>query len=457
MKHRSISTLAALIAVSSGLLSQPAIAADTDQKAKDNAATTPGQPTEPDVVHVESAEQLQKALADAKAGQTILLASGTYAGIFSVNRGGTAGAPLTIAPEPGAKVLITAPENTLAPTSREGNSGANLSRTLRIKNCSDVIVKDLTIRGGILIGDEGNNTRNPAWAKATEDFKKWMAEDGPEQKKGSTVTIAKNAWISTMGWVRGRLGPGKPGWLDQMFCPTTQRITVENCDITGRGIALWNAGSCRIVGNKIHDVEPHIVGIVLQFMCFYNDIINNDVSGMYDPKCHWHGEGIRLVNGSCNNLIQGNFVHDIKGLGFGVTTDLFCDSNVFLGNKVARVQNNAFTAQAWDSDNKWINNIAENTSIGFEFSSWWWNDEPGNQPTTGCEVRGNRVYGAVNADCAAARINGYRFADNNFKTVHFSPKLAAGFAKEGGLWDGKAELPKWISTEPPKRDLAFEY
>lgn len=408
-------------------------------------------------IEVRTAGELHAALAAAEPGATLLLHQGVYEGIFTLTRGGRPEAPVTIRPAGDGVVKITNPPNSLTAPSREGNSGANLSRTFRILKCSDVVVENLSIHGGIMIGDEGNHRNNPAWREAGEAFDQWAKEDGPAQKRNCIATISKNQWIKTIGVVRGRVGPGTVGWMDGKFPPTTQRITIAKCDITGRGIGLWSAGACKIERNVIHDVEPYIPGIVLQFICMGNDVIGNDVSGMYDPKCHWQGEGIRLVNGCCDNYIAENQVHDIKGLGFGITTDLFCDNNTIAHNRVARIQNIAFTAQAWDSDNKWINNIAEDANIGFEFSSWWWNDESDNQPTSGCEVRGNRAYRCTNADAAAARINGYRFSDNNFKRVHFSPNLIKTFAAGGGLWDGLSVLPDWISAEPPKRELKFDF
>lgn len=412
----------------------------------------------PPPIEVRTATELHEALKSADPGTTINVHAGTYEGIFFITRSGRPGQPITLQPAGDGPVRLAPPSGVkFTPTSRKSASGPNLERTLRISDATDIVIRDLSIHGGILIGNPNSLKESRAWKEADQAVAAWSESEAAADAPESARQIAKIPWIRTVAYWRGRIGPGFVGWMDGKLPPTAQRVTVKNCDLTGRGIALWQASACRLEKNTIHDVEEANCGILLQFLCSHNEIIGNDISGMYDPQCHWHGEGIRLVNGSCYNLVADNSVHDIRGLGFGITTDLFCDFNTILNNRVSNIQNIAFTGQAWDSDNKWVNNVAENANIGFEFSSWWWEDEPTNQPTSNVEVRGNRAVRCTNADAVAARIHGFRFVNNDFKVVHFSPKLIETFAAAGGLWDGSPELPDWISTAPPKRDLKFEY
>jgi hypothetical protein len=172
---------------------------------------------------------------------------------------------------------------------------------------------------------------------------------------------------------------------------------------------------------------------------------------MCSPKAHWHGEGIRLVNLCCKNIIENNRVHDVKAMGFGITADLHADYNIYRGNTCENVEAIAYTDQKGDSHNEWSGNMAKNCAIGYDFASFWQTDNPEESLSEGIIVKDNQAVNCANGDCVAGWVKSIHFSGNNFKQVFFSRKLLEYFPRSGSTWDGKPDLPDYVKEGYPSR------
>lgn len=386
---------------------------------------------------------LQGALDRLEPGDHLLLRAGTYRGIFTLSRGGTPDLPVRIAPAGDGDVVLEPEADALKPVPADYKGGcANLERTLRLHGTdeaplTDVIVEGLLIKGGIYVGSNGN-AYPAAWKTFCDEVKKGEAGVGwieMEQRMKQTF-VAQGVPLAE--WPE-RLG---------IFA---QRITLKGNELSGRGIAFWHVSDSRIAGNTIRDSEPIIPGIVLQQPSSRNVIADNDISGMNSPVAHWHGEGIRLVNFCVANVIERNRVHDIRGAGFGITADLFADGNTYRANVVENIESIAYTDQWANSGNLWVENVARNCAIGFDFASWWWERPLDQSRSEEIRVERNTAENAAFCDAIVGCVKSMHFKGNSFTRVNMSPLFIEQFRKGGSTWDGTERLPDWISTEKASR------
>lgn len=96
-------------------------------------------------VNVSSAGELQAALDNARPGQTIFMADGTYSGYFDANRSGTDDAPITL--QGSAGVVLAGPMN-------------DRGQTLQLNNADNMVLSGFKVVGGIsgLVLSETDNT-----------------------------------------------------------------------------------------------------------------------------------------------------------------------------------------------------------------------------------------------------------------------------------------------------------
>ncbi len=392
-------------------------------------------------VDVAPTQNLQTVFDQAQPGDTIRLHAGVYEGAFSLNRSGTAAQPIRItAFGDGAAVIAPKPgQLRVAPPDYHGGA-PQFDRTLNLldhagRPVANVVLEGLELHGGVYVGRHGFTD---AWNKLAETVK--AGHDIP--RYGDLVAAFDAYFCSNAIPYEQRAA---------LLGIAASNITIRGCDFTGRGPMLWHVADSLIESNTVHALEANICGIQLQSSCFRNTVRRNDVADMHAPKAHWQGEGIRVVNFSSCNRIAENYIHHGRGAGFGIGLDVFADENTFASNRVEDIETIAYTDQANNSGNRWIGNTATGCAMGFDFASFWWNDDPAQSKSRIIYVERNRAVACHFADAAVGNVRCLRFVDNDFHSLSVSPRFQAWWLASGSTWNGAATLPDFASTNRASR------
>ncbi|GAA1882388.1 right-handed parallel beta-helix repeat-containing protein [Lapillicoccus jejuensis] len=381
-------------------------------------------------VKVSTAAQLQSALDQAKPGDLIALAGGTYRGPFLVRSSGTAANPVVVKPAGTGAVVLTAslPMPSCAATGPDGN------RTIRFMNgSSHWVLSGMTINGGVVLS--GAN------ADATQNWQSKM--------------------ISTKNWQARRAVPGSstraPAQLSQVTPYLSQVLhqSVSSADdiqlldntITGKGIFGRLTRFGVISGNTITNIACG-TGPALWLSNFSSGwtIRNNDVSKVANSAAsHYMHEGIRMGNQSDYNVVVGNTVHDMPGDSRAITTDQDGSWNTVTRNTVSSVAM-AFNDQQAGWGNTWTYNLAQNigqAAFSFRMQDIGFTAPSPNSSTYYAQVTCNRIASTPTKvrSFQAGAMKGGTISANVFPTPYVGKNLASYWVAQGNTWNGAKKLP----------------
>lgn len=295
-------------------------------------------------VTVASEPALQTAVRNADPGDTIALAPGTYSGAITINRSGTASAPITLTAAVVGTVVLTAD---LAMPSC-GATSPDPNRTITFRGgASYWNITGLTIRGGIMILG-GNAAKVRTWLNQHDD--NWQARRAVPGRGSYAPSgiLASTAYLQQQ--VRAPLRPslniritdntmtlkGIHSALNKNGVIARNRISDIACGV-GPGVWLGSfSDGWQITGNTIHDVAP-------------------------SSWKHYMQEGIRLGGSSAYNEVSNNLVYDLPGDGRAFTTDEDASWNTITGNTATHVAI-GYNEQKSSWGNQWVGNRVEKFS-----------------------------------------------------------------------------------------------
>ncbi|MDQ2755067.1 MAG: hypothetical protein M3Y71_00625 [Actinomycetota bacterium] len=382
-------------------------------------------------VPVATTQELSTALRTARAGDSIVVAAGTYAGRFALTVSGTREHPIVVAPAAGAAVTLTAPLK--YPSC--GATGPDSDRTVSFTaGASHWVLRGLTIDGGVILA-----------SKNADNVQSWQSKA-----------------ISTHSWATRRSVPGAASWdavaargqvpflaktVGAKLYPS-QDIQLLDNTITGKGVFGRMAVESVISGNTISDVACG-TGPALWLANYSraNVISGNTVARVaVSTASHYMQEGIRLGNGSDYNAVVGNRVRDLPANGRGITTDQDSSWNLITQNRVNSVDI-AYNEQQSGWGNTWSYNIANHARVAaFSFRMEDVKLATPSRDTSSflTQVRCNTAFDSA-VDLQAGAVSGGSFSSNQVRTWSFNQGLLGYWASVGNLWNGSSSAPSVTS------------
>ncbi|MGL5909207.1 MAG: hypothetical protein ACRCZP_04340, partial [Phycicoccus sp.] len=347
-------------------------------------------------VRVSTSAQLTAAVANARPGDAIRLAAGTYTGKITINRSGTASAPISLAPDGSGPVVLTAPVSLPGC----GATGPDGDRTVTFtKGASHWARGHLAIRGGVLIASKNAGAAQD-WFAARIRTGDWQARRSVPGR-GSRDPVAARGAIGHLSRLTG-----------QTIVPSDHLVFVGNT-VTGKGVMGRATRYGTFVANTITDVACGTgPGLWLSTFSDGWTIARNTVSRVASSTAsHYMQEGIRLGNSSSYNHITGNLVTDLPGNGRAVTTDQDASWNVIEHN-TARNVDIGFNDQMSGWGNTWrYNTVPSYRTAGLSFRIMDGTEPPSYDTSTHqALVRCNTATGP--RDLQAGSLIGVRFESN---------------------------------------------
>ncbi|MGL5816921.1 MAG: hypothetical protein ACRCYR_05125 [Phycicoccus sp.] len=379
-------------------------------------------------VRVSTPAQLATAVANARPGDAIRLAAGTYTGKVTINRSGTASAPISLAPDGSGPVVLTAPVSMPGC----GATGPDGDRTVTFtKGASHWALGGLVIRGGVLISSK-NAGAAQNWFAARIDSGDWQARRSVPGR-GSRDPVAARDAIAHLSRLTG-----------QTIVPSDHLVFVGNT-VTGKGVMGRATRYGTFVANTITDVACGTgPGLWLSTFSDGWTIARNTVSQVASSTAsHYMQEGIRLGNSSSYNHIIGNLVTDLPGNGRAVTTDQDASWNVIEHN-TARNVDIGFNDQMSGWGNTWqYNSVPSYRTAGLSFRIMDGTEPPSYATSTHrALVRCNSATGP--RDLQAGSLIGVRFESNTVDEVVLGASLRTYFGAQGNTWNGSSATPSRV-------------
>ena len=296
-------------------------------------------------VSVGTTTQLQSAIKAATPGTAIRLHAGTYTGPFSLEKSGTAQAPISLQPFGDGTVTLTA--SLTMPSC--GATGPDINRTVRFRNgASYWVIQGLTISGGVYIPGQGVQWAYQWMQKSIQnrDWRTLRAVPG-RGKNDRTAAAGAIAYVAaktgaTLRPIDGVKLIGNKITRKGIHVTMSRYGTIRDNSITdiacGTGPGIWfgtYSDGWSVTGNKLARIAASTVK-------------------------HYMQEGIRVDNGSNYNVIDGNSISDLPGDGRAFTTDQTASYNRFTRNTAANVAIGLNDEMAG-----WGNVWAHNTVTGY--------------------------------------------------------------------------------------------
>ncbi|MGW6928936.1 right-handed parallel beta-helix repeat-containing protein [Lentzea sp. NPDC054927] len=154
-------------------------------------------------IPVSTADQLKTALANAKPGDTISLASGTYRGAFATQKAGTSSNPITLT-GPSSAVLINDGPSGTAPSCPVPTAGWDAGYGLWLYNAPYWNIKGITVaesKKGIILDNSHHVTIDGVTVRKTD-------EEGVHFRRSSADGVIRNSTITDAGVVTKDYGEG---------------------------------------------------------------------------------------------------------------------------------------------------------------------------------------------------------------------------------------------------------
>ncbi|MGL4745262.1 MAG: hypothetical protein ACRCXL_12855 [Dermatophilaceae bacterium] len=376
-------------------------------------------------VRVSTPAALTAAIADARPGDAIRLAAGTYSGRITITRSGTASAPISLAPDGSGPVVLTA-----AVSLPECDAtGPDPDRTVTFtRGASHWAIGNLDIRGGVLIASQNAGAAQD-WFAARVDSEDWKARRSVPGRGSRDPAAAREA-IAYLSRLTG-----------QSIVPSDHLVFIGNT-VTGKGVMGRATRYGTFEDNTITDIACGTgPGLWLSTFSDGWTIARNTVSRVASSTAsHYMQEGIRLGNSSSYNHIIGNLVTDLPGKGRAVTTDQDASWNLIEHN-TARNVNIGFNDQMSGWGNTWqYNSVPSYRTAGLSFRIKGGTDLPAYHTSTHqALVRCNSATGP--RDLQAGSLIGVRFESNMVDDVLLGDSLRSYFGSQGNTWNGSSVTP----------------
>ncbi|GAB2808949.1 hypothetical protein GCM10027200_05930 [Lentzea nigeriaca] len=254
----------------------------------------PGTPTDPPPSEtpgtVTTADQLKTALANAKPGETITLAPGTYRGSFVTTKAGTASAPITLT-GPSTAILINDGPSGEAPSCPAPTAGWDSGYGLWLFGAPYWNLKGFTVKEskkGIVLDNSHHVTIDGVTVTKTD-------EEAVHFRRSSADGVVRNSTITDTGLVQKGYGEG-------VYIGSAN----SNWSCHGNSGGVDRSDRVQVIGNRI---GPGIAA-----------------------------EPIDVKEGTHNGLIQGNTFD-----GRGITGENSADSWIDIKGIGYRIENNTGT------------------------------------------------------------------------------------------------------------------
>ncbi|MGL5866953.1 MAG: hypothetical protein ACRCYX_14000 [Dermatophilaceae bacterium] len=379
-------------------------------------------------VRVSTPAQLAAAVADARPGDAIRLAAGTYPGKITINRSGAASAPISLAPDGSGPVVLTAAVSMPGC----GATGPDGDRTVTFtKGASHWILSGLVVHGGVLIASKSAGAAQDWFAKRI-DSGDWAARRSVPGRGSRNPAAARDA-IAHLSRLTG-----------ETIVPSDHLVFVGNT-VTGKGVMGRATRYGTFVGNTITDVACGTgPGLWLSTFSDGWTIAHNTVARVASSTAsHYMQEGIRLGNSSSYNHITRNLVTDLPGNGRAVTTDQDASWNLIEHN-TARNVDIGFNDQMSGWGNTWqYNTVPSYRTAGLSFRIMDGTEAASYDTSTRqALVRCNTATGP--RDLQAGSLIGVRFESNSVDEVLLGASLRTYFATQGNTWNGSNATPSRV-------------
>lgn len=422
---------ATVLALATSVLSTSTASAAPEEAGTAVAAapsTAPALPTGTvRTVTVSTTTQLKNAIAAASAGTAIRLRAGTYTGPFSLERSGTASAPISIQPYGDGAVTLTA--SLQMPSC--GATGPDINRTVRFRNgASYWVIQGLRISGGVYIPGQGVQHAY-AWMQKYIKSGDWRTIRAVPGRGTNDRTAAKNA----ISYVAARAG---------VTLKPIDGVKILNNTITRKGIHVTMSRYGTIQGNTISDVACG-VGPGIWFGTYSDgwSVTGNKIARIAASSVkHYMQEGIRVDTGSNYNLIDRNSISDLPGDGRAFTTDVTASYNTFTNNTASNVAI-GFNDQMAGWGNLWAyNTVTGYRSAGIAFRMM---DAPLKTPsmatsTNASTVKCNTVSGTGSGLQIGAMMKS-AVTDNKFPSIKLGPNVSSYWVTQGNTFNGLKTVP----------------
>ncbi|MDQ2756026.1 MAG: right-handed parallel beta-helix repeat-containing protein [Actinomycetota bacterium] len=383
-------------------------------------------------IAVSTSAQLAQALKAAVAGDTIVLAAGTYSGPFSITSSGTAAHPIVVQPAVGAAVTLTA----ALPRRSCAAGGPDEDRTVEFHHgASYWTLRGLAISGGVLISGDHADTSNSWLAKlvAAHDWSARRQLPGSSSYDASTVA-AQVSYVAAQ---------------TQRSLPTSDSIKLVSDVVTGKGIFTRLARFGVIRNTVVKDVACGSgPGIWLANFSSGWTVAGNDVSAVaHSDASHYMQEGIRMSSASNYNTVTGNSVHDLPDQGRGITTDVDASFNTISHNTVRAV-----AIGFSDEQSGWGNIWDHNLVVGARQSGYSFRMEdiglvaPSRDTSTWSDVVSCNTATATPVGIEMGSMGASTFTSNAVGSVYVGRAMRDYWASTGNTWNGSTSLPPALSS-----------
>lgn len=392
-------------------------------------------------------KSVAKAVTVVTPGDVVRVHAGTYIGVVTITRSGTASSPITVTAFGDGPVTLT---ETFRPRPCDAHTPAG-ERTLQIRNGADYwTFSGLDIHNGVYAKGVNASTAMHWFSHLVDiaDVKTRRAVPG----RGSYDPVAaRSAWsyLSTK--------------LNTKF-DTSDGLRFLNDTVTGRGFQLVGARYGEIAGTTIHAIDCGIGPAV--WINVYSDGWSLHDNHIYDVAAstykHYMQEGIRLGSASAYNVIERNVIEDLPGDGRAFTTDVDASWNTYAHNTARNVEQ-GFNDQMSGWGNHWLYNTATQfRTYGFNFRGL---DASLPQPslhssTYKAFVKCNSALGgptdpAVGGSFHVGGMKASRFVNNSFTTAVLGDyELGYYYVRDywgaqGNTWNGSPNPPPLHPPLPP--------
>lgn len=354
---------------------------------------------------------VQKGVAAARPGDTILVHGGTYEGVVRITRSGTPEAPIVLAGAGDGAATLTASFDELPCTA----TAPTRQRTLQVLSGADHwTIRDLTIVNGIAI--VGTNTQ----VLQHSDF---LDRTLPGHSGARDSAAAERV-------------------LGRFRVDAADFIRLQNLDVSGRGLLTLGARYGELIDSRIHDVECGTGAAVwINRFSHYWKLRGNEVEDVAASAKHWMSEGIRLGSGSSYGVIEGNVVRRLGGPGRGIATDVGASWNVIRNNRVEEAAV-SFSEQAGGSGNQYISNVSVSSRrFGYQIHGEGQKERSLTRATPRLlrfecnDSRDDPV------DLVVGNVTESVFLNNNFAEVKVGPHLRRSWDASGNIWNATSDPP----------------
>jgi hypothetical protein len=353
---------------------------------------------------------VRKAVTVARPGDAIAVHAGTYDGVVTIRRSGQPGMPIVLRPAGDGPVTLTAAHDPQPCSS----TSPTRNRTIKILSGADHwTIQGFTIRGGIFIS--GANV-----SRITEAH----ARDRTLPGRGRYDPAAARTTLPSLG------------------VDPADGIQILDNRVLYRGIHVAAGRAGRIERNEVAHI-PCGIGSAIWLNAFSDEWVvrANYIHDLADAEKHWMHEGIRMGRASMYNLVEGNRIEDVAGVGRGVAVDVHAGWNVIRRNRATRTFF-GFSEQVGGWGNVWEENVSEASGrSGFVIYMMGGSQQRDSDDTPAyvrmrCNVSRNEALALV-----IGEVKKSTFQSNSLPQIRLSETAREEWRSQGNTWNGSSNPP----------------